>query len=152
VSQPEPPQQQQGMLLSFINAVKGMSLFNVLIVALMLMIALPTYVVYRIINDEELLDRFLSSYKIYDRQVSSCTLRKARQRGEPYTWAISSGFAFEGGTRWSIGVALNWEPDDEQVKSYCETLEKLVDHMRQPQQGSPVFPGTDKPVVQPYRP
>jgi hypothetical protein len=140
------------MLLTFLDAVKGMSLFNVLIVGLMLTILLPTYVVYRAINDEALLDRFLSSYQVYDRQVSSCTLRRARQRGEPYTWAISSGFAFEGGTRWSLSVVLNWEPDDEQVKSYCDTLQKLVDHMRQPQEKSPTFPGTDKPVVQPYQP
>jgi len=139
------------MLRSIVEMVRSLNLFNVLVIALMLVILLPTYVVYRIINDEDLLDRFLSYYRVYGRPVSSCTVHKVRQRGEPFTWVISRGFAFEGGTRWSMGVALSFEPNDEQVISYCDTLEQLVDHMRKPETPSPTFPGTNKEVVVPYK-
>jgi hypothetical protein len=50
-----------------------------------------------------------------------------------------------------MAVSLNWEPTDEQVRSYCDTLEKLVDHMREPSHPPPTVPGTDQPLVVPYK-
>src|SRR5215471_2155919 len=89
----------------WIDAIKGMTPTNALVVLLLVCALLPAYVVYRLINDESLLDRFLSAYQIEDTHTA-CRLIKARQRGEDYSWAITTGFAFEGQTRWNIGVTM----------------------------------------------
>lgn len=145
---PEPP---SGFITSIVNALKGLTIGNALVIVLLATVLVPSYLLYRVITEPELLDRFLSSYKVYGNQVSACTLRKVKQRGEDYTYVINTGFAFEGGSRWSMAVSLNWEPTDEQVRSYCDTLEKLVDHMREPSHPPPTVPGTDQPLVVPYK-
>jgi hypothetical protein len=72
----------------------------------------------------------MSSYRVIKSPMASCQLRQARQRGEPYIWSISTGFAFEGGKRWSIGVIIDGqEPTVEEQKSTCETLQLIVDWM-----------------------
>ena len=135
---PEPP---SGFIASIVSAIKGMTLGNALVVVLLVVVLVPSYLLYRVVTEPELLDRFLSSYKVIGSQVSACSVRKAKQRGEDYTYVISTGFAFEGGTRWSLAVALSWEPTDDQVRSYCDTLQKIVDHMR----------NTGAPMTSPYK-
>jgi len=109
-----------------LTAVKGLSLSNVLIIALLAVIAVPVYIVYRALNDAAVMDRLLSSYKEIP-NTSGCTLREVKARGGPARWAISTGFAFHGADRWSINVILDQQPTTEQLVSNCETLKLIAD-------------------------
>ena len=60
MSQPPAPQPPPDRAIGWLNAVKGLTLTNVLIIALMAMVAVPTYFVYRLLNDPLILDKFLS--------------------------------------------------------------------------------------------
>ena len=68
----QPP--HQGRVLKALDAAKGLSLFNVLVIALLALIAVPLYIVWKALSDEALLDRFLSSYREIPSN-SGCTIR-----------------------------------------------------------------------------
>ena len=131
---------------------QSMTLTNVLILALLAMIAVPTYVLWRAMNDTALLDRFISRYEEIASDKVACTLRIASQRGGGAQHSISTGFAFQGSDRWTVGVILTHRPDDGELISYCETLNLIVDYMRRPDARSPTYPDSDEPLIWQYPP
>lgn len=135
----------------WLNAIKGLTLTNVLVIILLILVSTPVYIIYRALNDEVLLDRFLSHLRELSAQQTNCTLREARLRGGKTIWAISTGFAYQGADRYLISVGLEVAPTTEQLYSYCETLNLIVDFMRESDVESPNFPGTDIPIVRKYR-
>lgn len=140
-----------GKYLGWLTAVKGLTLTNALVIIMLVMAAVPAYLVYRAVNDETLLDRFMSSYREITGQQSGCTVRTARQKGGPATWSVSTGFAYEGSDRYVVSVFIDHEPDMKEVESYCATLNLIVDFMRDREGESPVFPGTNRPVIRQYK-
>jgi hypothetical protein len=121
--QPEP-----GKLERAAKVVSSLTLSNVMIIALLAVIAVPVYVVYRALGDEKLLDRILSTYEEHDSK-SGCTLRHVKARGGPDLWGISSGFSFTGADRWYVNVLLDHDPNEEEVESYCQSLKLIADSM-----------------------
>jgi hypothetical protein len=126
---PPPPRTGDGKVLSWLNAVKGLSIVNVLVIAMLAIVAVPIYVIYRALDDEKLLDRLLSTYEETSSQMTGCTLRHVQERGGPDLWGISSGFAFAGAERWFISVVLSHEPSNDEIVSFCESLKLIVDGM-----------------------
>ena len=99
-------------------------------------VAVPVYIIYRALDDEKLLDRFMSTYEERSSQLSGCTLRHVQERGGPDIWGISSGFAFQGGDRWFVSVALSHDPSPDEIASFCESLKLIADRMLQRGNGS----------------
>jgi hypothetical protein len=129
-----------------------MTLTHVLIIALLICIAIPTYILYRFLNDASLLNKFTSFYEEIASEQTPCTLRIASQRGAEAFYSISTGFAFQGSDRYTIAVLLTHKPDNGAIQSYCETLNLIVDHMRRPESKSPTFPNSDDEVIWHYPP
>lgn len=147
----EPVQpQQQGVAVTLINAVKNLSLTNVLIILLLAIIVVPSYLIWRALNDPAMLGRFLSSYEEQTSTQWPCVLRIASLRGAGDTYAISTGFAVQGSEHWSLAVQLDRKPTDQEMISYCETLNLLVDYMRNPDARSPSSPSSDEPLIHTY--
>lgn len=120
----------EGWLANAVSAIKGLTLTNAAVVLLLAAALIPAYFVYRVLTDQALLDRFLSHYKETASPGTNCTLREARMRGGPETWAISTGLLFQGSDRWTVTVLLDHPPADEaEVASYCDTLNIIVDHL-----------------------
>ena len=122
----------EGRAAHFVSAIRSLSLSNVLVIFLLLLMVGPAYVLYRAVNDEELLDRFLSSYKEITSD-SDCVIREARQRGEPERWSIATGFAFAGTDQWAVSVILDHAPTEGEIASYCASLLLIVDKMHNDQ-------------------
>jgi hypothetical protein len=120
---PEP-----GRLERAAHVVKGLSLSNVAIIALLAVIAVPVYVIYRALGDEKIMDRLMSTYEEVGSK-SGCTLRHVQARGGPDLWGVSSGFAYQGADRWFVNVLLDHRPDDEEIASYCASLKLIADTM-----------------------
>src|SRR5207344_3237596 len=108
VTDHHPPPQQDTVTTvgGMIKIIKGMTLTNVLIIALLVTIAIPTYILYRFVNDASLLNKFASFYEEISTDKSPCTLRVASQRGAEPFFAVSTGFAYQGSDRWTISVLL----------------------------------------------
>ena len=121
----EPP---TGRLATAAAVVKGLSLNNVLIIALLAVIAVPVYVIYRALNDDAVMDRLMSSYQVIH-NASGCVLRTVKERGGPQAWSISTGFAFHGTDRWQISVIVDQLPTEEQLVAHCETLKLIADNV-----------------------
>ena len=115
--------------MKWLGAVKGLSLGNVLVIALLAVIAVPVYVIYRAIDNDALMDRFLSTYEEVSSQNVGCTLRHVQARGGPDQWGISRGFSFVGNDRWFVNVVLDHHPNSEEIISYCESLKLIADRM-----------------------
>jgi hypothetical protein len=129
---PLPPPAQDGRILSWLNAVKGLTISNVLVIAMLIVVAVPTYLIYRVVNDHELLDRFLSHYREISSQNVGCTLREARDRGSAEFFGISTGFAYQGRDKYIISVVLDHHPSDEELNSYCATVKAIADSLQAP--------------------
>lgn len=142
----------QGTVAGLISAVKGLTFANALVVVILVAAGIPAYVLYRVINDTALLDRFLGDYREISAQNVGCTIRMAKVRGGAEMWAVTTGFAYQGADRWVVGVVLDKEPRQDLMESYCEALKLIVDYMRDPDNGeSPSFPNSREPIVKPYR-
>jgi hypothetical protein len=127
VSVPEPPP-QDGKVLSWLNAIRGLSITNVMVIAMLAIVAVPVYTIWKALGDEKLLDRFLSTYEeLGSSQQTGCVLRHVQERGGPDTWGISTGFAFQGEARWFVSVAITHKPIDSEFVSYCEALKLIAD-------------------------
>lgn len=123
-------QPNAGWLAGAISAIKGLSWTNLLVIFALLLMLIPAYVVYRALNDEALLDRFLSSYREVP-STTGCTVRVVAERGGPERWSISTAYAAQGADRWTVGVILDSEPKEEQIESYCAALNLIVDRLHQ---------------------
>jgi hypothetical protein len=121
----------EGKYLGWLNAVKGLTISNVVVIALLAFVAVPIYIIYRALNDEKMLNRFLSTYEEQSSQQVGCALRHVRQRGGPDLWGISTGFAFQGSDRWNVSVILDHQPASEEIVSYCEALKLIADRLLQ---------------------
>jgi len=126
---PPPPPPQDGRVLTWLNAVKGLTISNVLVIAMLAVIALPAYTLWKALGDDRLLDRFLSTYEEIDSQNIGCALRHLQRRGGPEQWAVSSGFAYQGAERWTVSVWLTHSPSNEEIVSFCEALKLIGDRM-----------------------
>jgi hypothetical protein len=155
---PPPPDLLQqpdrvGQLGGIVGLVQSMTLTHVLIVALLAAILVPSYVAWRVLNDESMLTKFTSRYEEITSDKIPCTLRIASVRGGGDSYSISTGFAVQGSDRYTIAVLLDRKPDDLSLQSYCEVLQKIVDHLRRPEDApSPTFPGSDEPLIWHYPP
>jgi hypothetical protein len=122
----EPP--PEGRFAHAAHAVRALTLSNVLVIFLLLLMAVPVYIVYRALSDEALLDRFLSSYRVIGSE-GGCTIRMVAERGGPEQWSINTGFAAGGNERWTVGVVLEREPSREEITSHCATLLLIVERL-----------------------
>jgi hypothetical protein len=120
-----------------LTAVKGLTFTNLMMLAGIVVIAVPAYFIYSLLNDPAVMDRFLSSYSETTDAESGCTLRKVRLRGGPWRWSIATGFAYAGSDRYSVSVILPAEPDADDIASYCATLGLIVDRMLFDADGQP---------------
>jgi hypothetical protein len=127
-SPPPAPPSETGWL-SWLTAVKGLTISNVLVIAALAVVAVPVYVIYKALGDEKLLDRFLSTYEEKTSQITGCVIRHVQERGGPDLWSVSSGFAFQGADRWFVSVVLTHEPSNDETETYCESLKLIADKM-----------------------
>jgi hypothetical protein len=121
---------QSGRVAGWVSIVKGLSLTNVLIIALIAMVAVPVYFVYRVLNDPVMLDRFMSFYG-ESVDESGCTLHTVKAGvGSLRRWSVSTGFASTGSDRYVVAVILTSEPKPATIATYCTTLTLMADKMQ----------------------
>jgi hypothetical protein len=108
------------------SVLRSLTFQNVAVLAAIVALVIPVFVIWKALSDPAVLDRFLSSYRVV-RTSGGCVVRAAKERGGPEQWSISTGFAAGGTERWTVGVILEREPTEEQIVSHCATLNLIVD-------------------------
>lgn len=148
MSAPQEPG-KMGMVDRIVTIVTGLSFHNVAIIAILLMLAAPTYLAWRVINDAELQRLLFSSYEELPLPLSECSVRVASKRGGSSTWFISNSYAMIAADRWYLGVNIQREPTVEIARQYCDALSGLIAHMRDHNQPIPNYPGTSRQMFYP---
>lgn len=113
-------------LAGWLGLVKGLTFTNVAVIAMLGVIAVPLYAVYRVLNDPALMERWQSSYRELP-SPSGCTIREVKMRGGAWAWGVSAGFAYQGTDRWGVNVILDHQPTNAEVESYCASLKLIID-------------------------
>ena len=142
------PPAGDGRWTGLLAAVRQLTFANALVIIMLVITAMPAYLLYRTLNDEILLDHFTSRYRETSSQQSNCTLREARPRGGPVFWGLSTGFAYHGSDRYVVSVLMPNLPDMEKQVAYCKVLAELVAFMHNSRTTSPLFPGSDQPIIE----
>lgn len=124
---PSPP--DEGKYIGWLNAVRELSITNVLVIAMLAIVAVPVYVIYKALGDDKLLDRLMSTYEEQTSQITGCTLRHVQERGGPDLWSVSSGFAMQGADRWFVSAVLTHAPSEDEIASFCASLKLIADRM-----------------------
>jgi hypothetical protein len=145
-----PPPPQEGMVQTVINAVKGMSFTNALVIAVLVIVAIPAYAIWEALNDPVILNKFTSNFEEIASENNPCTVRIYSKRGAGSTYSISTGFAFQGNDRWVVAVHMDRKPREDELESYCATLQQIVDFMRRPNAPSPTYPNSDETLIWQY--
>jgi hypothetical protein len=130
------PEQPRG--IAWLGAIKGLTISNVLVIALLAVVAVPVYVVYKALSDDKLMDRLMSTYEVIGTK-QGCAVRHVQERGGPGLWGVSSGFAFQGADKWFVNVMLDHAPTDDEIAAYCESLKLIADRMLE--RGSTIHQG-----------
>jgi hypothetical protein len=150
---PPPAAGPEGWFATIVHAIRSLTFTNVIVIVILVIVLIPAWMIYRVLNDEQLLFRFLSSYREIPNPVlgSNCTLREVSIRGAGDTYGISTNFATLGNDRWQIGVTLGSKPSHQDIETYCEVLNKVIDKMRDPTLPPPTAPDDPtQPLIWPY--
>lgn len=115
-----------------LNLLKGLSFGNVVVIFILVMTAAAIYTLYRFLNDEILMNKFLSHYEESSNDKIPCTSRIGSKRGGALTYSITTGFAYDGNDRWVIGIHRDAKISKDEFFEYCIALQMFVDYLHRP--------------------
>jgi hypothetical protein len=133
------------LLQKLLDSVKGLSLSNVLVLALLALIAVPAYVGWKVINNPALMSIVFSDFEEIP-SVTDCNLFRAQSSGSAAFWAVTNQFGQRNAESWSIAVRVKFLPDAAAMRDYCASLEAVVSYLRDPTSDLPTFPGSNKVI------
>lgn len=135
------------MIDKAIEALKGLTLTNLLVLLVLVLILAPAYLAWRVVNDPDLRNILFSSFRAIEVEGVDCSYIKASEAGVDPHWLVAKDFAFSGRDRWFIGVNSPEEPSPAEVEAYCRTLSEVIVYARE-RNGltpKPTFPGNKTP-------
>jgi hypothetical protein len=140
------------LLQKMLDSVRTLTLSNVLVIALLVVIAIPAYIGWRVLNDPVLMGVVFSQYREYPTK-GECALIFAQPAGGTGFFAITNAFAERNNEFWSVAVRIKFHPDDEAIDKYCGTLAALIEYARDPNiEPAPTFPGSSREMFPHARP
>jgi len=117
---------------------------NIAVIAVLALIAVPSYFVYRVTSDEKFASVFFSTYSEHAVPGTNCFVRVASVSGRVEDYRISRPFAYSGQARWVISIETPLRPNDDNAVEMCDILGLIIEYARDPfNKPSPVFPNTD---------
>jgi len=142
------------LLQKLLDAIKGLTLVNVAVLAALVLISVPAYFAWRTINDPQFAGLVFSEYREID-SPTDCVLSLAQPAGTEGSYFIRATLAERNREVWYISVKLHFEPDSQAMIKYCAALTGMVEFARDPyHQDVPRFPDSNRnlvPVATPAR-
>lgn len=134
------------LLERLLVAIKGLTFVNVAVLAVLVLLTVPVYFVYRMLNDPQLMGAVLSEFREI-RTKTDCSLYYSQSAGSAPTWSVTNQFAERNAEEWAIVVRIKFEPDDAAMRDYCSSLEDVIRYLHDPDLPPPAFPGSAKTMV-----
>lgn len=118
-----------GMAERMMTAVAQLSFQNVAIIALLVLVALPSYFVWVVLHDKELRHDMMSSLQVIDAGVP-CLVYIGQQAGQSERYTVGSGYASEGRFDRLIAVRASGLLTQEEIKEACGIARGDAETMR----------------------
>lgn len=115
---------------SILEAAKGLTLSNVLIIGLLILISFPAYVAYRVINEERLMNYVASSFEELRFGIGDCGVFRAQIRGEEPEYLVRYTFRFDRLGMWYLAIRGQTEPTKTEAKEKCAALAHTIEESR----------------------
>ena len=119
--QPPPDRSYISISERLANIVKSLSLTNILIIALLLLLAIPSYFAWKYLNDEEFRETFRNHAEIVDKHVP-CIVLQGRYYGAQKRHSIFVIYGIEGRNEKIIGVRAPGELTDPEIEEACQKV------------------------------
>jgi hypothetical protein len=140
-------------VVEWLNHIKGMTLRNVGVILALVVVAIPSFLVYKLATDNKFASVFFSTYSEQAIPATDCFLRIASVSGGREDYRISRPFAYSGRDRWVVSIETPDQPNADQSVALCNLLGSLIAYARDPGNNpSPAFPGTDLKIFPPVIP
>jgi len=119
--QPPPDRSYISISERLANIVKSLSLTNILIIAMLLLLAIPSYFAWKYLNDEEFRETFRNHAEIVDKHVP-CIVLQGRYYGAQPRHSIFVIYGIDGRNEKIIGVRAPGVLTDPQIEEACQKV------------------------------
>jgi hypothetical protein len=144
---PQTPGDRMGLIEKLLEIIKGLTITNIVTLAMLIGLLLPAYLGWRVINDATLMALILSEYRELPAKTD-CQLAKEQPAGTEGTYSLRTPFAERSREVWYISVRVRFEPDEQALNKYCAALQGVVDYLSDPQDTPvPVFPDSTRRII-----
>ena len=116
--QPPPDRSYISISERLANIVKSLSLTNILIIALLLLLAIPSYFAWKYLNDEEFRETFRNHAEIVDKHVP-CTVLQGRYYGAQKRHSVFVIYGIEGRNEKLVGERAPGVLTDPEIEALC---------------------------------
>lgn len=110
--------------------VRALTLQNVLLLALLVLIGLPVFLIYRLGNDRSLREQFLSSIRVVDGLGVPCLVVASNMAGQPERLTVGVSFESDGRIEFDIVARSPGVLSGQEIATACEQARKYRDIMR----------------------
>ena len=130
VDRPPPPDRSYISISERLaNIVKSLSLTNILIIALLLLLAIPSYFAWKYLNDEDFRETFRNHAQIVDKHVP-CIVLQGRYYGAQPRHSIFVIYGIEGRNEKIIGVRAPGVLTDPEIEEACQKVLAAANELR----------------------
>jgi hypothetical protein len=119
----------EGKLERSLGMIKSLNLTNILILALIVIIALPAYFAYRFIIDTNFRREFMSSASILDSHVP-CVVFEGRRYGSVTRHTVVFVYGHEGRNEKIIGLRAPGTMNDKEIEQTCQQVLTMAHEMK----------------------
>ena len=116
--QPPPDRSYISISERLANIVKSLSLTNILIIAMLLLLAIPSYFAWKYLNDEEFRETFRNHAQIVDKHVP-CIVLLGRYYGAQKRHSVFVIYGIEGRNEKLVGERAPGTLTDPEIEALC---------------------------------
>jgi hypothetical protein len=119
--QPPPDRSYISISERLVNIVKSLNLTNILMIAILLLIAVPAYFAWKYLTDEDFRSDFRNHAQIIDKHVP-CIVLQGRYYGAQSRHSIFVVYGIEGRNEKVIGVRAPGTLTDPEIEETCQKV------------------------------
>lgn len=120
-----------GIAERLLSAVRTLTLTNVLIIALIVLIAVPTYAAYRFLTDGEFRREFLQRADLIDASVP-CIVLRSSGLGKPTRYTVGMVYAVVDRLERVVAIRSAGPLNDTEIVALCQQVLATGDRLRGP--------------------
>jgi hypothetical protein len=118
-----------GMFERVIHTVRTLTLTNILMIALLLLIAVPVYFIYHFMTDDGFRRELLSRAIIIDKNVP-CIVLVAHRYGSADRYTVGLVYGFEGRMERIIALRAPGTLTDQEIEKVCDRVVAIANEMK----------------------